>query len=499
MEENMDLTPQTEQEIPQQPEAETAPQPRPQRERPQRPRRSKQEIFKETSLPLIIMAVAALLIVIFIIGSITRAIQKKNIEHDASVAMSESMAAEEARLNAEMADIMERAEKMAAGYDFDGAVALIDTFSGNIGGYPQLQDARARFEYSKQALVPWEDPNTILNLSFQTLIADPERAFTHEEYGSSLKKNFVTTNEFSKILQGLYENDYILVSFDDFIEVSTSESGVKTYKYKELYLPEGKKPLVLTQTNVNYNLYLVDSDEDMIADRGGVGIASKMILENDGSISCELINADGSVSTGAYDLVPILDAFVEEHPDFSYHGSKAVLALTGYNGLFGYRTHAAARATFGEEQYEKDVATIQALAKKLTETGYQLACYTYGNCSFGKYSISQIQSDISKWNDEVVPILGNIDTLVLAQNSDIGSGMLYSGEKYNYLKSAGFNYYIGYCAEGDPFTFIADEYVRQGRLIVSGSNIKNNSKWFNGIFETKDLLDEVRKPAATTE
>ena len=468
--------------------------------RPQRrPRMSKQDMFKQSTLPVIIVGVALLLILVFIIGSITRAVQKNKIEKEASIAVSESIAEEQARLEAEMNSILENADRMAAGYDFDGAVALIDTFSGNIGGYPKLQDARARYEYSKEALVPWEDPNTIINLSFQTLIADTERAYSNEEYGSSLKKNFISVTEFQKVLERLYENNYVLVGLDDFIESGTEESGVSYYTYKPLYLPEGKKPVVLTQTNVNYNLYLVDSDDDMIADKGGVGIASKMVLGADGKVTCEIVNADGTVSTGAYDLVPILDAFVEEHPDFSYHGSKAVLALTGYNGLFGYRTHAAARATFGEEQYEKDVATIQALAKKLTETGYQLACYTYGNCSFGKYSISQIQSDISKWNDEVVPILGNIDTLVLAQNSDIGSGMLYSGEKYNYLKSAGFNYYIGYCAEGDPFTFIADEYVRQGRLIVSGSNIKNNSKWFNGIFETKDLLDEVRKPAATTE
>ena len=489
MDENMNISP--EQPAEQQPQNQ-----RPANTRPQRERRSKQDIFKETTLPLVIMAIAALLIVIFIIGSITRSIQKKHIERDASIAMSESIAEEEARLNAEMEDILSKADQMALGYDFDGAIALIDTFSGNIGGYPRLQDAKARYEYSKQALVPWEDPSTILNLSFNSLIADPERAFVHEEYGNSLKKNFVTLTEFREILERLYASDYILVNLSDFVEVTTSESGAKYYKYKELYLPEGKKPLVLTQTNLSYNLYLVDSDEDLVADRGGVGIASKMLLESDGSISCEFVQADGSVVTGEYDLVPILDAFVKEHPDFSYRGAKAVLALTGYNGLFGYRTHPNGRSTFGEEQYEKDVAAVQALAQALTSSGYELACYTYANNSYGKYSVSQIQSDISKWTDEVTPILGNIDILVLAQNSDIGSGMLYSGEKYNYLKSAGFNYFIGYCSEGDPFTFIADEYVRQGRLVVSGTNIKNHAKWFNGIIETDNLLEASRETPA---
>ena len=457
-----------------------------------RPRQSKQDVFKESTLPVIILGIAAFLILVFIIGSITRAIQKKNIEEEASIAVSESIAEEQARLDAEMQSILEESERMAAGYDFDGAVALIDTFSGNIGGYPQLQDARARFEYSKEALVVWEDPNAIINLSFQTLIADTDRAYASKKYGSSLKKNFVTVTEFQKILERLYANNYVLVNLDDFITSGTAESGITYYKYKELYLPEGKKPIVLTQTNVNYNLYLVDSDDDLVADKGGLGIASRMVLDTDGSVTCEIVNADGSISTGAYDLVPILDAFVEEHPDFSYHGSKAVLALTGYNGLFGYRTNAKARAKLGEEQYEKDVAAVQEIAAALKESGYELACYTYANNAYGKHSLSQIQSDMNKWTDEVTPILGEIDTLVFAQNSDINSGVLYSGSKFEYLKSLGFKYFLGFCSEGNPFTFIAEDYVRQGRLLVTGSNIKKNSKWFTTIFDTTDLLDSAR-------
>ena len=457
-----------------------------------RPKLSKQEIFKQTTLPLIILAIAALLIVIFIIGSITRAIQKNIVVKEASIAASESIAEEQARLEAEMNSILEKAEILAAGYDYDAAIAEIDSFSGNIGGYPKLQDARARYAYSKDAMIPWEDPNTIINLSFQTLIADPDRAFVHEEYASSLKKNFITVEEFQKILERLYENDYVLVSVKDIVDVTTSESGATSITYKTLMLPEGKKPVVLTQTNVNYNLYLVDSDDDLVADKNGVGVGSKLVFDSNGKIATEIVNADGSISTGAYDLVPILDAFVEEHPDFSYHGAKAVLALTGYNGLFGYRTHAEARAAQGEAQYEQDVATIQSIANALTESGYELACYTYGNNAYGKYSLSQIQSDMNQWMDEVTPILGDLDIMVFAQNSDINSGVLYSGEKFEYLKSLGFKYFLGFCTEGDPFTFIAEDYIRQGRLVVSGNNLSNNAKWFNTIIDTSDLLDPAR-------
>jgi hypothetical protein len=141
-----------------------------------------------------------------------------------------------------------------------------------------------------------------------------------------------------------------------------------------------------------------------------------------------MVDNEGNITTGAYDLVPILDAFVEKHPDFSYHGSKAVLALTGYNGLFGYRTHAAGREALGEETYEKDVAAVKDIAEALKKSGYELACYTYENKPYGIYALSEIQADMSRWNDEVVPILGQLDIMVFAQNSDINNGILYSGE-----------------------------------------------------------------------
>ena len=462
------------------------------RQRPERRRKTQAEIFKETTLPLIILAVAAAFILIFIIGSIVRGVQKHNIEKAASVAAAESIAAEDARLIAEKDAILAQAEIMAANYDFDGAIALIDSFSGNIGAYTELQDARVSYEYNKGSMVAWEDPNQIINLSFQTLVEDGSRAFSHAEYSDTMKRNFITTSEFKTILERLYANNYILVSLEDFIEFGGENEDAPIYQYKTLYLPEGKKPIVLTQTNVNYNLYLVDSDDDMLPDQGGVGIASKMVLQEDGSIACEMVNADGSTSTGAYDMVPILDAFIEAHPDFSYHGAKAVLALTGYNGLFGYRIDVDGREKFGEEAYKKDVESVKAIASALKDSGYDLACYTYANAPYGVYALSEIQADMQQWADEIVPILGNFDIMVFAQESDINSGMLYSGEKYDYLKSIGFNYFLGFSTEGDPFTFIAEQYVRQGRLLVTGKNITENPSWFNTIFDVENLLEASR-------
>jgi len=56
----------------------------------------------------------------------------------------------------------------------------------------------------------------------------------------------------------------------------------------------------------------------------------------------------------------------------------------------------------------------------------------------------------------------------------------------------GYKYFLGSYAEGDPFTYNDAEYVRQGRLMVTGENLTHNAGWFNGIFDTEGLLDEAR-------
>ena len=199
---------------------------------PRRKQRSKEQLFKENTLPVIILGVALLLIIVFIIGSISRSVYLDNKQKQAALEASQSIAAEEERLAAEANALLAEAEEMAARYDFDGAIAVIDRFSGNLGGYPLLQDAKASYEAAKSTMVLWEDPNQIVNLSFQMLVADSARAFSYNGYATSIKKNFVTTDEFSMILQQLYDNGYILISIDDFVDTVTDDAGNTYYKYK---------------------------------------------------------------------------------------------------------------------------------------------------------------------------------------------------------------------------------------------------------------------------
>ena len=57
------------------------------------------------------------------------------------------------------------------------------------------------------------------------------------------------------------------------------------------------------------------------------GSATKLVVDGDGRVRNEYVEDDGSVSVGDYDVVPLIDRFVEAHPDFSYRGAKGIVAL----------------------------------------------------------------------------------------------------------------------------------------------------------------------------
>lgn len=451
------------------------------------------ERFSQSYLPLLIGAVAILLILIFVFGSIIRGFQYrtlyKQLKHEATVAAQQ----EKERIEKEAADLLAKSEELAKQYNYTDAITLLESFSGDRSKFPQINTMIEAYKQGNATLVEWTDFNSIPNLSFELLIADAQRAFNDSKNASSYKKNFITTEEFKLILEQLYQNGYILVSHDDLYEYKTNESGVAYFVEKQLYLPMDKKPILLTQTNVNYNLYMVDSDDDMVADEGGAGFASKLVIDENGNIACEIVNSDGSTDVGAYDMIPILESFIATHPDFSYCGARAVIALTGYNGLFGYRTHAEAEQKLDAQTYSEQIEQAKLIARTLRETGYELACYTYENKEYGKMTFKQIQADMSGWTAEVVPILGQIDTFVFAKSSDIANkDTAYNSDAYRLLEEDGFRYFLGYCKDGKPWASVNDQYIRQGRIYVTANNLTKNKSWFTDIFDPTTVLLESR-------
>ena len=460
------------------------------RQVPRRRRRTKMQIFKEAYLPTIILATTIVLILVFIIGGVSN--RKSHMETQPEATTTAPTAPSTSTIDMQMllweqeaANLVLRAEMLAGEYDYEGAIAALDSFSGDESLFPALGNARARYNEAMSKMVSWK-ASDVPNLSFHVLIADGARAFKDKTYGSSYKKNFVTVSEFAAILQQLYDNGYVLVDLDDFYTVThNASSGRDVFVEQELKLPEGKKPVMITETNANYYTYMVDPNEDGKPDAKGAGFASRLCY--DGHFYNELVNADGSISTGAFDVVPILEEFIEFNPDFSYKGARATIAFSGYDGVLGYRINSK---LLSQEELAIEREECAEVIKALKDAGYKLACYTYNNVNYSSKDASSIQSDLRKWADEITPWIGEVDILVFARDGDIGDEKAYSGSKFNVVYSAGFRFFMG--SGNTPWNQVGDLYVRHNRLNVTGTNLQKNADFFTGMFNASTVLDPTR-------
>jgi len=435
------------------------------------PARRKRRPTWPVFLAVVLVAVAALALILF---------------PDRSEPAPEGTEATEQQVYTEpIAPYLEEADALAMGYDYDGAIAVLDSYPGEQP--PEILASKAHYVTLKTKLVEWKDPSAIPDLSFNVLIADPARAFTDKDLGGQYNRNFVTVDEFEKILEQLYANGYVLVDFDSFTETNVDLDGNANFFTTPIALPEGKKPVMITETMVNYFSYMVDSDEDGKADADADGFAYRMIVDENGDIKAQMVDANGQIQTGNYDLVPILEDFIKIHPDFCYKGARAILAVCGYEGVFGYRTNTSYIESVGQAYYDEQVAGAKTLVEALRNKGYSIACNTYGNVAYGDRSATQIQADLQEWTDQIKPVLGEVDILVFARTSDIGD---YSGAKFDILYSYGFRYFLRHGSL--PYAEINNTYVRQSHLLVTGENMAWNAEMFAGLFDPRSVLHPER-------
>ena len=246
-----------------------------------------------------------------------KAAEKETQEREAAEDTSSDTASDEEAL-------LKKAKKQAQQYDYTGAISTLKN-NWKFATSDKMQEAAAAYMKKRDACVeyPLEE---ITHIFFHSLIVDTSRAFDGDSDEAGYNQMMTTVSEFKKIIQIMYDNGYVLVSPHDMAVVN--DDG--TMSKGKIMLPEGKKAFVLSEDDVSYYHYM---DDD--------GFASKLVIDDNGDIKCEYKKADGTVVTGDYDVVPILDSFIKEHPDFSYHGRKGILAMTGYNGVLGYRTDGA--------------------------------------------------------------------------------------------------------------------------------------------------------------
>ena len=458
-----------------------------------RRKREKKRIFKEVYLPAIIAGLALLLILSFIVGSVSNALTvKKNKDSAAQVeAQQQASAADAAEV--EFKRTMAQVESLVTGYDYQGAIDLLNEY---LNGYNGSNNTFREQAVAKQAalvneqnqLVELKDVTTIPNLSFHVLMADASRACNKDVSGADMaglyNKNFVSVEEFSRILNQLYSSNYVLVDFDSFVYKATGVDGNDEFGAKSIYLPQGKKPVMITETMVNYFEYMVDPDKDGTLDGTGHGFANKLVLDENGDIKAAYVDANGQSLVGNYDLVPVLESFIQEHPDFVYQGARAILAVSGTEGVFGYRTNTSYVSRFGQAFYDNEVIEAKKVVAALREKGYTIASYTYSNQAYRSMTTLQIQAEVTNWTNQITPVLGEVDTMVFARASDIES---YSGTTFDVLYKSGIRYFLN--SGSSPRVDINKTFVRQTRLMVTGETLAWYSSQFTSYFDSNVVLD----------
>lgn len=391
--------------------------------------------------------------------------------------------------------LLKKADFIAAGYDYQQAIYMLEDFQ-YFDSVPELAARVQEYKDLDDQLIVYPAIGTVTHVFFHSLIVDADRAFDGDYSQTGYNQYMTTCAEFSAILQSMYDRGYILVSPYDVAREVIDEDGCG-FTWGEIRIPEGKIPFVMSQDDVNYYGYMIGAqsgaDGPIFANIHGDGFASRIVIGEDGFPTCEYMDAEGNVTTGDYDLVPILEHFIQEHPDFSYHGARAILGVTGYEGVFGYRTKPGYEEALGSEAYQKEVNDAKAVAQCLRDHGWLIASHSYGHPAYGKITAEKLRSDSEKWETTVQPIVGETDIILYPHGSDIAGTEQYTfnNEKFRILYDDGYRYFYNV----DSIQYwnqLGSNYFRSGRRNLDGYRMYYNPKRLEDLFDVEEVFDDAR-------
>lgn len=369
---------------------------------------------------------------------------------------------------------IDEAAILSAGYDYDSAIAKLREIE-DTDRKEEIDALIASYETTKASCVEYPIEN-VTHIFFHTLLSDYEKCFDNDYDSSGYNQVMTTVDEFNKIMQQMYEKGWVLVDIHDIAGFVTDENGNQVWQKKSIMLPPDKKAFVLSQDDVCYYEYMEDD-----------GYPKNLCIAEDGTITNTLVKDDGSIEYGSYDVVPLLEDFIKEHPDFSYKGARGLLALTGYNGILGYRTDDEYMDKLGEEAWKQEIEKAKETAARLKEMGWGFASHSWGHINMSECSYERLVTDSDKWEQRVETIIGECDVIIYPFGSDIGDWKPYNTDdpKYQYLYQCGFRYFCN--VDSNPaWVQNSDGYLRQGRRNIDGYRM-----YYDMIDDSVDKLSDL--------
>ena len=335
--------------------------------------------------------------------------------------------------------------------------------------------------------VPYD--GVVEHLFFHPVVAYPELAFDGDSKSDGIDDWMVTAGEYLKILESVYEKGYVLVDIADCWSEQTDESGQTRMVKNTLYLPEGKKPLILSYDDVNYYEYMLAN-----------GFTYKLIIGEDGKLWSWGLDPQGNeVVSRDLDAVTILDKFVEEHPDFSPFGAKGCLSLTGYEGILGYRTQTDSKSWTAEQEAnrQKEIEAVKPIVAELKRTGWTFGSHTWGHISLNTRTFDAVTADMQKWFAEVGSLVGETSVLFYPFGGRLdGDDVQQSGPAFRWMQEHGFRIF---CSVGidswskcksDISAVICDRLHPDGTTLRSAKARERYMKFY----DAKDIIDLSVRP-----
>ena len=390
-------------------------------------------------------------------------------------------------------DYIGEATLMAAQYDYDGAIELLKSMP-DYETNEAAKQLEAKCEETKATLVE-VNLQEVTHVFFHILCVDPVNSFDSSKWGTQAggyNSLMTTIDEFKKMMQEMYDKGYVLISMHDMVSFTENADGTTTAVKQKIMLPPGKKAFVMSEDDVCYYEYMV-----------GAGYADKMIIGEDGRPTLHYTDKDGNEFVGDYDLVGVLDTFIDEHPDFSYKGHKACLVFTGYNGILGYRTDESydpnseyydPKLEQGHDIEAERKEAIEVL-KALIADGYDVGSHSWGHRDLGQIEFARFTKDCDRWERNVAPLIREAtgkqpDIIIYPKGADVADwhGYSHSNERFDYMHKLGFRYFCN-VDSSQYWVQIGDDYFRQGRRALDGYNMWNDMA--NGYTRLSDLFDNV--------
>lgn len=363
-----------------------------------------------------------------------------------------------------------------------GIDSYVKAEAERLENYRIFQDVNVETVYLNQ---------TLENIYTHCLIAFPEINFKSKYTYRNCGDDCLTPNEFRYLLNRLYDLGYII------IDANLLYDEAKDAPVYSLKLPKGKKPLVFTFDDVTYD-----------SRKMGKGMVDKIIVDEDGYVCTYTEHKDGTVVV-SYDneLFPIINSFVREHPDFTYHGGRGTLFFTGFDGILGYRTQSNpiddAEAALGLDR-NVEIAKAKVVVEALRAEGWTFGSHSYNHSHMTRLSAEKFKWDTDTWLEEVGSIIGETKLFCwpFGDHTDANyNSNLRKGELHKYLFDSGFKVFFGcgaarYLAnELDGLGIFTDRKGMTGNVLYYiDKGYQSYLKHYLYLIDPEEMWDEYRLP-----